>query len=543
MECISKSMMNRMYWTTCWLLLAGATACAAADPPPADRELIVHVLNRLGYGPRPGDVERVREMGLDPYLRAQLHPETIPDRAVEQKLVGLVTLKMSGVEMAAAFRREKEEKRRAETERAKAGVKKKLKPKRNREGIAARAPTELRIEKIIRAVESERQLNEVLVDFWSNHFNIDIRKNSCRILKPVDEREVIRPHIFGRFRDLLGASAKSPAMLVYLDNARNFAPDRRTRPNQPAPKNPGGLNENYARELMELHTLGVNGGYTQEDVVEVARCFTGWTVDQQSGSFRFAKRRHDTGRKTVLGNRIAPNKGLEDGEKVLDILSRHPATARFIAAKLCRRLVSDDPPSALVDRVAKKFLETDGDLRRVYAAIVFSPEFASPEVYRAKIKSPFEYAVSAVRATGAMIDADASRRLKARRQPLLQHIAKMGQPLYAFQAPTGWPEDSQKWISTGALISRLNFALAFAVGRVGDVDFSPVPLMDGVDIDQPFVLIDRLVDRLLHGPVSPATHATLIEQITDNQGYITQATIDPVRLIALILGSPEFQRR
>jgi uncharacterized protein (DUF1800 family) len=568
-------------------VLAQDNILLAAAPPLTDQQKIVHALNRLGYGPRPGDVERVKKMGLKSYLQQQLLPETIDDSAVETKLAGLTTITMSAAELSEAFREEQEEQRRRQKERAEAEKEKEAnaqagaaqdKPAEPRrpamdmkevsDRISVRTVAELQNEKIIRAVASERQFQEVLVDFWSNHFNIDIRKNACRVLKTVDERDVIRAHVFGKFRDLLTASAKSPAMLVYLDNAQNAAPrdpNRRQRGNADPEARPpmrGGLNENYAREIMELHTLGVDGGYTQQDVIEVALCFTGWTLNPREGSFLFTPGRHDNGKKTVLGHSIAGG-GIKDGEEVIDILCRHPSTAKFIATKLCRRLVSDDPPPSLVERVAKTFLDTDGDLRKVYEAIIFSPEFFSPAAYRAKIKSPFEYAVSAVRLTGTPIEPKAGlldpklRRAaetgatferggdRANRMPrksLNMRIIEMGQTLFAYQAPTGWPEDSRKWVSTGALIARLNFALAFTSHGVVDADFVAGRLLDGVDIDEPDAVMKRLTVALLQGELSESTRKALTEQLDGDDNAAPTGAVNPAKLTALILGSPEFQR-
>src|SRR5262249_46489575 len=291
---------------------------------------------------------------------------------------------------------------------------------------ANRVLVELSEQKILRAAYSERQLQEVLTDFWFNHFNVDARKGRDRFMLTEYEREIIRPHVLGKFRDLLEATAKSPAMLFYLDNWMSadpngphpqMTPPRMVRgpfggryvvPPQPRPQPQGqnqrkGLNENYGRELMELHTLGVDGGYTQKDVTEVARAFTGWTIEnpQKGGGFKFEPRIHDEGQKVVLGHVIKPGGGEHDGEEVLDVLAKHPSTTHFIATKLVRRFVSDTPPPSLVDRVAKRFRETDGDLREVTRTILTSHEFLSPEAYRAKVKSPFEFVVSAVRATGA----------------------------------------------------------------------------------------------------------------------------------------------
>jgi uncharacterized protein (DUF1800 family) len=302
-------------------------------------------------------------------------------------------------------------------------------------------------------------------------------------------------------------------------------------------------------------------------VQEVARCFTGWGVNQATGKFVFAPRRHDNGPKMVLGHAIAPNGGIRDGEKVLDILASHPSTARFIATKLCRRFVADDPPSALVDRVAAVFRETDGDLRQVVQAIITSPEFFSPQAYRAKIKSPFEFAVSAVRATGGRIANDdllpTDRRLPmdrrlaieagatfgrgmdriaaAPRKSLNLQIIEMGQPLFAYQAPTGYPEDSRKWVNTGALVSRMNFALALAEHKVVDVSVGPSDLIRGADIDKPDIVLDRLNQAFLQGELTAPTRATLEKQITAN-GAGTASTVNAAELTALIIGSPEFQR-
>jgi uncharacterized protein (DUF1800 family) len=594
------------------ILISGAVIGLGAVPtPPADeqpltdRQKIIHVLDRLGYGPRPGDVERVEKMGLDRYIEQQLHPERIDDSELESDLAKFDILTMDATDLYQTFRNEEEmikERRREEAAAAKAsetatnttsvGVladakQPPVQPKPRGEGPRKSylAVAELQDAKIISAVESPRQLNEVLVDFWGNHFNIDVRKGPCRVLKVADDREVIRAHVFGKFRDLLEASAKSPAMLHYLDNFQNSAPRqmspsemqrRQQLSGQPGaqPATPavaagtdnqlrtvGGINENYAREIMELHTLGVDGGYTQKDVQEVARCFTGWTVDPQTGEFRFTPRRHDNGPKTVLGHDIPANGGIRDGEMVLDILASHPSTAHFIATELCRRLVADDPPPALVDRIANVFLETDGDLRQVYQAIIYSSEFFSRQAYRAKIKSPFEFAVSAVRATGGKIVSDdflpVDKRLaiesgatfgrnmdriaSAKRKSLNIEIIEMGEPLFAYQAPTGYTEDSRKWVNTGALIARMNFALALAEHKIVDVSVTPSDMIHGVDIDKPGSVFDQLNTAILQGEMTAPTRATLEKQVTGSDGS-DASTVNAAELTALVLGSPEFQR-
>ena len=345
---------------------------------------------------------------------------------------------------------------------------------------------ELGQQKLLRAVYSDRQLEAVLIDFWFNHFNVFAGKSG--LIRPYltgYERDAIRPHVLGKFRDLLGAVAESPAMLVYLDNWLNSdpnGPDPRAlqRARQRAVFNPrrprfgftdprgqlqrrgpqllqpgrrGGLNENYARELLELHTLGVDGGYTQHDVVEVARAFTGWTIDalQQGGGFRFEPRLHDAGEKLVLGHTTEAGDGKDDGERVLDVLARHPSTAQFIATRLARRFVADDPPPALIERAAARFRETDGDIREVVRTIVSSPEFFSPSASRAKVKTPLEFVVSAVRITGAQTD---------NAQSLVRSLRELGMPPYFCQPPTGYDDTAEAWVNTGALLNRMNFAIA-----------------------------------------------------------------------------------
>jgi uncharacterized protein (DUF1800 family) len=540
-------------------------------------------------------VERVEKMGIDAYIQAQLSPEKIDDAAAEKAIAPLDTIKMQAPhlidEYFADIRRflaqqrsdgdAADLKRRFGVDLPKSRTAKKpaKQPQLSLAELgkrdAIRCLGELQQAKILRAALSERQLNEVMVDFWSNHFNVDIRKDDCRALKVADDRDAIRPHVLGKFRDILGASAKSPAMLKYLDNAENAVPRERSAfektvievyvgyklgiPVAGLIPDKEGPNENYGREILELHTLGVDGGYTQKDVQEVARCFTGWGVDGGYGAFEFKRERHDKAEKTVLGVKIPAGGGIKDGEKVLDILARHPSTARFISRKLCQRFVADDPPVALVDRAAKVFTESDGDIRRVVETIVTSPEFFSPKAFRAKIKSPFEYAVSAVRATGAhFISApppmDKARGTiegaatlgygnenlaKLKKKTLNWSVYEMGEPLFACAAPTGYPETSSKWVSPGALIDRLNFAIALTEQNVSDVRFDPAALAKGVDIDQPRAVLERLGDVLLQGSMSEATRRTLLAKGLPKEG----GTVDVAKMTALVLGSPEFQRR
>jgi uncharacterized protein (DUF1800 family) len=311
-----------------------------------------------------------------------------------------------------------------------------------------------------------------------------------------------------------------------------------------------GLNENYARELMELHTLGVDGGYTQQDVIEVARCFTGWTIDrpQQGGGFIFRPLAHDRGAKRVLGQVIPAGGGQQDGERVIDILVQHEATARFIATKLARRFVSDDPPAALVERAAATFRRTDGDVRAVLATIFTSPEFWSADVYRAKIKTPLEVVASAVRALDGRIVAGADS-AGGGGVALAREVGKLGAPLYEAQPPTGYPDRAEAWVNTGALLGRMNFALGLAHNRFRGARVDVAGFLTDADRRQPAQVLERLLAAVLHGEVSAQTRAVLAAQLESPE--ITRTTAydrvakdtDVEKLAALVLGSPEFQRR
>jgi uncharacterized protein (DUF1800 family) len=515
--------------------LLGAGSAVPAKP---DDKAILHVLNRIGFGARPGDVARVRDIGLAKYIDEQLTPERIPDSAMASRLAGFETLSMNSRTLAkdyympAQMARRRAQQASATKDSTAAPADPQREPRTPEQMEAARKQREVIVEltsqKILRAAYSDRQLQEVLTDFWFNHFNVFAGKGPTQQYLTEYERDTIRPHVLGKFRDLLGATAKSPAMLFYLDNwqsvdpeagerlaaRRAFAQQRfgfRMPPRNPQqqPKQPQkrGLNENYGRELMELHTLGVDGGYTQQDVINVARAFTGWTIEEprQGGGFRFEPRVHDDREKIVLGHKIKAGGGQSDGEQVLDILAKHPSTARFIATKLVRRFVADTPPPALVDRAAKTFRETDGNLREVVRTIITSPEFFAADAYRAKVKTPFEFIVSAVRATGAdVVDAT----------PLVQAVRQLGMPLYMCQPPTGYADRADAWVNTGALLNRMNFALQLVSGRMRAVR------PGGGD-----------AAAALGGDVSDATTATIAK------------AGDPAQVAALTLGSPEFQRR
>lgn len=463
-------------------LIRGSSAAASAkvDSAPSDEAAITHVLNRLTYGPRPGDVERVRTIGIQKWIELQLSPARIDNPVLEARLKGLETLTLDSQtiqrEYSGPAMVERRQIKAAEgadpspraaetTENASRGNRGPVSEtqRKSRQVIA-----DIEQAKLLRAVYSERQLEEVLVDFWFNHFNVFAGKGATRNYVTEYERDAIRPYVLGSFREMVGATAKSPAMLFYLDNwlstgeqdtqgargargARGAGVQRRST----------GLNENYARELLELHTLGVDGGYTQQDIVNVARAFTGWTMQPRQGTgFMFQAPRHDRGEKIVLGSTIKAGGGANDGEQVLDIVAAHPATARHIATKLAIRFVSDNPPAQLIDRAAARFTATKGDLREVVKTILASPEFLAAEAYRAKVKTPLEFVASALRATGADVRTAT---------PLARTLRDMGMPLYFCQPPTGYDEASSTWVSAGALVSRMNFAVELSKNAIRGV--------------------------------------------------------------------------
>ncbi|HWR16520.1 MAG TPA: DUF1800 domain-containing protein [Terriglobales bacterium] len=615
-----------------------------------DRQRAIHALNRLTFGVRPGDVDRVLAIGIDKWIDQQLQPERIDDTALDGRLSQFRTLKMSTREIVEKFpppqlvkavaqgraplpsdpvqravyesqisrmqekqatandgatpdtsmgRRETRQfaaakfdelvdlpaNKRMEailkmspgerrefvqglTQQQRLKLFESFSPEQREQLLALRSPqlvvvTELQQAKILRAAYSEHQLEEVMTDFWFNHFNVFIGKGPERYLTTSYERDVIRPYAMGKFKDLLVATAKSPAMLWYLDNCQSVGPDsdfarygperlermagyaRRRRPQltpqrvEQIKKNmPKGLNENYARELMELHTLGVDGGYTQKDVTEVAKVFTGWTIKQprRGGGYEFDERRHEPGSKYVLGKTIK-HSGEKEGITVLDMLAHHPSTARFISKKLAIRFVSDDPPETLVDRMADTFLKTDGNIREVLRTMFRSEEFWSPDIYRAKVKTLFEFVVSSIRATGADVETAL---------PVIQTLNKMGMPLYGQQPPTGYPMKAEAWVNSAALLNRMNFGLAMAAGRQPGVAFDPQQLTS-TDTADPGASLWQLERVLLSGEVSDQTHSTIMKQMEDPKFTRTEALNTPTSstrvITGLILGSPEFQRR
>jgi uncharacterized protein (DUF1800 family) len=468
------------------------------DSTLSDEQRVVHFLNRTSFGPTAAAVQRLGQMGVRAYLEEQLAPETIADDEVEKKVAALKTMRMSSRELFELY--------------PPANVAR----ERGMPMSAMNAPRfvifELQQARLLRAVYSQRQLYEVMVDFWSNHFNTFAAKGANRWLMTSYDRDTIRPHALGKFRDLLLATAQSPAMLFYLDNWLSVGP------NSPAARRTEnarrrGLNENYAREIMELHTLGVDGGYSQQDVLEVARCFTGWTLRRPRGEaeFVFNPRMHDTTAKTVLGKHISAGGGMEDGVQVIDHLARHPATAKFVATKLARRFVADDPPASVVEQAAAAFRRSDGDIRAVIRAIIEAPEFFSPAVYRAKIKKPLEFVASALRVT------EAETRVTP---PLLRYLARMGEPLFLAQPPTGYPDFASSWISPDMLLTRMNFAAELITNRINGARVGD----ETVNNPQPII-------RLIASDSLSAEIQAAMSELTGSDG------------LALLLAAPEFQRR
>src|ERR1700730_3359461 len=653
------------------LALASKNKRGSAVVETDQQKRALHALNRLAFGPRPGDVERVAAMGVGIWIDQQLYPDKIDDHALDARLAPFRTLRMDTREIVDNFpppqvikaiaegkqslpsdsaRRavyeaqlqryqenqerkqenanadpvatatsgktgklsDEEQARRREDrlyadlkaedlldlppdQRMKAILKMSphkqraiatslkgdkrdefmegMKPQQRETFMSLNNPQqvvsdELVEGKLLRAIYSDRQLQEVMTDFWFNHFNVFLGKGADRYLLTSYERDIIRAHAMGKFEDLLRATAQSPAMLFYLDNWLSVGPNsdfangipkrnnnynwhRPPRNRRPvavkqAKGKRSGLNENYGRELMELHTLGVNGGDTQKDVTEGARVLTGWTLKQpeQGGGFTFEERMHESGNKSVLGHRIKSS-GEKEGREVLHLLARHPSTASFVSTKLAMRFVSDNPPQALVDRMAQTFLKKDGDIREVLKTMFRAPEFWAPESYRAKVKTPLEFVVSAVRASSAEVS-DAL--------PLARQLQNLGMPLYGMQPPTGYSMKADAWVNSSALLGRMNFALALTAGKLKGVQVDSDRLLgaSGSPNDSQGVLM-ALESSLLAGNVSRQTHDTIAAQMNDpkanevktNQPQSAKPSRPPnlSAIEGLLLGSPEFQRR
>jgi len=604
----------------------GVTAAPAGKALTEDQK-ILHILNRLGFGARPGDIEKVKKLGIEKYIDQQLNPSTIDDSVADTKVKSLEVFGMTTAEVFAkypnpgALLRQLEGGRQAQANNAAQQNPEQMTEDQQRQRRqklnelyreydlrpAAQLMPQVAANRVLRAVYSERQLQEVMVDFWQNHFNVFSGKAAVRWYIPSYERDVLRKNALGNFKDLLTGTAQHPAMLFYLDNFESVSPTAQT-PNRPGngrlrqPLRPQqqqqqrrpqrGINENYARELMELHTLGVDGGYTQTDIVEVAKAFTGWTIadprgyrrsaanmitgeenrrldrlqrlagvpdDLESGEFYFNERWHEKGSKSVLGQKIDEG-GVKDGLKVIDILVEHPSTAKFIAKKLAVKFVSDKPSQALVDRVADAFHKSHGDIKTTLKALFTDKEFFAPENYRAKIKTPFELAISSIRALGA--DTNGS-------PAFLAMLNKLGEVPYGYQAPTGYPDTAEDWVNTGALLERLNYAIAVASNRIPGTTVD----LKRFQASSKEQTLDKAVEVILNGEISLGTSATLKKQIQQPLPEVKEGTApadnddatanmqpaamrnrqarllppkgDPeiFKVISLVLGSPEFQRQ
>jgi uncharacterized protein (DUF1800 family) len=620
------------------LVSAGlGTAASRFDQRLTAEKQAVHVLNRLSFGPRPGDVEQIRRVGVEKWINQQLQPEQISENPLlDTKLKPFHTLQLAtwqiaenypqapaGMMIRPAFttlppqqasrllngsveerrntlaaldpalrrailasappqvfeglpddmRDEADKARKAEQEERQKEMRRLMPPlnelltpdqirtarqgateeklnllnsfdsekrrqiiralgpeafpdlpEMRREALAARNPQQLINDELIenklyRAIYSNRQLDEVLVDFWLNHFNVFNGKGPNRLLLTSYERDAIRPHVLGHFKDLLLATARHPAMLYYLDNWQSQVPrDDLIMP--PGVRRPG-LNENYARELMELHTLGVNGGYTQQDVIAVARAFSGWSIYDafKYAEFQFNPASHDRKEKVVLGHTLPPGRGEQDGLDVIDILAHHPSTAKFISKELAQRFVADDPPQSLIDRMAATFAKTDGDLRAVLQTMFSSTEFLSEGAWQSKLKSPLEMIVSAMRA----LNADVSDTFA-----IAQRIADLGEPLYGKLEPPGYPNTGEAWTNTASLLGRIHFATALSGGQIPGVKFEIGRFN--------FKGGSAVATQLLSANASASTLAAIEKGIQEKGA-------SPSLLITLVLSSPDFQRR
>jgi uncharacterized protein (DUF1800 family) len=566
-------------------------------------EAVVHALNRLAFGPAPGEVAQVKRMGLAKWIDRQLDPGSIDESAMEERLAGFPVVRMTTSELLERYPRpqvvakregvtleELKQQRKDEAQQKIRELRQSGKFDRAEaqlirvEGTPREIIAQLSMAKLTRAVYSPQQLDERLADFWFNHFNVYARKGADLWFLPAYEREAIRPHAMGSFEDLLEATAKSPAMLFYLDNWMSVDPNafrqyrqevvarramvaggcgvfgpfanpiqlmrcqqrlarmrrqqrRGARAGQTKKGQERGLNENYGRELMELHTIGVH--YTQADVIAMAKVFSGWTIrrPRRDPQFIFDKRFHTPGTKIVLGYRIHAG-GIKDGEEMLHKLANDPRTANFISRELARHFVMDQPPDSLVERMAKEFVKSHGDIRQVMRTMIYSPEFWSRQAYRAKVKTPFELVASTLRASGADV------RIAL---PLVQWTARMGEPLYLCEPPNGYPDTAQNWVSTGALLNRMNFAIALATNHMPGTRVALSEIFSPEAARDPKLALEQAFEGLLDNQVTPQTRATLERRLADPE--ILRAKLDdPVRRInagliaGLVLGSPEFQR-
>jgi len=518
----------------------GLAVCAMSARGATTEADALHVIQRLSLGPAPGDLAHVMDVGVDRYIDEQLHPERMAlPTELRQRLSEMETLRYPQRELVQRFRAANDAAKQDRDE----GVSER---RRLFQQVASQAADA----RLLRAVQSPRQLEEVMVDFWFNHFNVFQGKGLDRVLMASYEQEAIRPHVFGRFRELLGATAHHPAMLFYLDNWLSVAPGYHSPRAGNGPGKAYGLNENYARELMELHTLGVDGGYTQKDVTELARMLTGWTLstrearkgawyDSRVGNtvFDFDIRRHDKGDKDWLGRHVG-SRGQAEGEWALDVLASHPATARHIAFELAQYFVADQPPAALVDHLAKRFLDTDGDIRAVLSALFDSTEFRDPHQHASKFKTPYQYVISALRAGAVPV---------SHTKPVLAALYQSGMPLYGCPTPDGYKHTEQAWLNPDAITRRIGFATALAAGKLplaGPVDAQDLGPMNAKGLE-------RAAERMSNGKAnlkwgtSPLDASALLSTLGSTISAKTRTMVaqsEPGLQAAMVLGSPDFMR-
>jgi uncharacterized protein (DUF1800 family) len=553
--------------------LLAALATLVGPPLTAQRAAMTardsanHVLNRLGYGATPGQVDAMAREGVLSWIDRQLGVDQVDDPALSDIRNHFSVLTTSPDDLLRTYIGLQMERRARKRDAADDST---MTPEERMRRMPPEARElraiggELQQLVVLRAVRSDHQLAEVMADFWTNHFNVFYGKNLDRVYLPEYVEHTIRPRALGRFEDLLMATAQSPAMMVYLDNAQSVAlgsrppragrfdrpaglgrpgrfgrlgaiprfpaPGRQTPPEAAQQRMPTGLNENYARELMELHTLGVDGGYTQKDVTEVARILTGWSVARplQGGDFTFNDWAHDRGAKTVLGVEFPEGHGKDEGMRLLRMLAQYPSTSHFVSGKLCARFVNDVPPDGCVDDAVRAWKRSDGDLREVLRAIFHSPDFWAPVNLGAKIKTPLEFVVSAVRAVGGTPDTTAR---------LAQSVTRLGEPLYLHVAPNGYPERQDDWVNSGALLNRMNFAMALAANRLPGVQ---VALDAVLRVSSDHTVLVDAVDRLiLGGRMSPQTRKVILDQLADVPDPVNARAL----AVGLAIGGPEFQRQ
>jgi uncharacterized protein (DUF1800 family) len=526
------------------IVLVVSAACAAgakkssetfatASPPSISlpntgwpkEKVTSHLLNRLAFGASAADRARLTDVGAQRWVAEQLTPAPDPELAAR-----LERYPAASLSVAEAYQRfpplaqlARQMRLDLKDDTDKAELRAMVRP----ENLPRELLLEASAAKLTRAVWAKNQLEEVLVDFWFNHFNVSAEKGRVRWMVAAYEREAIRPFVFGKFENMLLATARHPAMLFYLDNWLSSREGAKARGRST------GLNENYARELLELHTLGVDAGYTQNDVREAARALTGWSIelrrlDDDFGEFAYRDAMHDKGEKEIFGLKLEAGRRMEDGAALLHYLAHHPKTAQFLATKLCRKFVADVAPAGCVERVAAEFLRSGGDLHATYVALFTGPEFWSDAAFAQKTKTPLEFVASAIRATAELREVTL---------PLGRALNTLGQPLYRAQPPTGWPETADAWVNAGALVSRINFGLALARGQVRGT-WPMLPAAQQGDVD---ATIDRVALTILGAPPSESTRATLHRALAPKEDEVVEP--DVALIAGLLLGSPEFQKQ